>query len=57
MKISVKQNKKETEIRERQTEAELISAEAGIMSVDIEKVPPPLSEELLSWNAAANHGM
>lgn len=39
VKISIKQHKKEAEIREKQTEAQLISAETGIMSIDIEKVP------------------
>ncbi|KAF0927665.1 hypothetical protein E2562_035573 [Oryza meyeriana var. granulata] len=40
MKMSVKQHKKENEIREKQTEAQLISVESSIMSIDIEKVPP-----------------
>ncbi|KAF0898910.1 hypothetical protein E2562_012617 [Oryza meyeriana var. granulata] len=40
MKMSVKQHKKENEIREKQMEAQLMSVESSIMSIDIEKVPP-----------------
>jgi len=39
MKMSVQQKKKENAIREKESEAHLISAESSIMSVDIEKVP------------------
>ncbi|KAF0915133.1 hypothetical protein E2562_033717 [Oryza meyeriana var. granulata] len=39
MKMSMKQHKKKNEIREKQIEAELISIESSIMSIDIEKVP------------------
>jgi hypothetical protein len=42
MRISIKQHKKETVIREKQTEAQLISTGASIMSIDMEKVPPYL---------------
>lgn len=47
MKMSVKQHKKENEIREKQTEAQLMSAESSIMSIDIEKVPPYLKNYYL----------
>ncbi|CAD6270355.1 unnamed protein product [Miscanthus lutarioriparius] len=39
MKMSVQQKKKENAIREKESEAHLISVESSIMSVDIEKVP------------------
>jgi hypothetical protein len=55
MKMSVQQKKKENAIRDKKLEAHLISAESTIMSVDIENVLP-LSEKLLSWHAATNHG-
>ncbi|XP_066400126.1 uncharacterized protein [Miscanthus floridulus] len=38
MKMSMQQQKKENKIREKESEAQLITAEASIMSVDIEKV-------------------
>lgn len=41
MKMSVQQQKKENEIREKQTKAQLMSVEFSIMSIDIEKVPGP----------------
>jgi len=37
--MSVQQKKKKNAIREKKSEAHLISAESSIMSVDIEKVP------------------
>ena len=37
--MSMQQQKKENKIREKESEAQLITAEASIMSVDIEKVP------------------
>jgi hypothetical protein len=55
MKMSMQQKKKKNAFREKESEAQLISAESGIMSVDIEKVPPHL-KKLLSWHATANHG-
>jgi len=55
MKMSMQQQKKENKIREKESEAQLITAEASIMSVDIEKVPVYL-KKLLSWHAAENHG-
>jgi hypothetical protein len=39
MKMTMQQKKKENTIREKESEVKLISAESGIMSVDIEKVP------------------
>ncbi|KAF0894246.1 hypothetical protein E2562_037741 [Oryza meyeriana var. granulata] len=47
MKMSVKQHKKENEIREKQMEAQLMSVESSIMSIDIEKVPPYLKNYYL----------
>ncbi|RLM70342.1 hypothetical protein C2845_PM17G04780 [Panicum miliaceum] len=47
MKMSVQQQKKEYAIREKRTEAQLISAESSIMSIDIEKVPPYLKNYYL----------
>lgn len=47
MKMSVPQKKKENAIREKQIEAQLISAESSIMSTDIEKVPPHLKNHYL----------
>jgi hypothetical protein len=55
MKMTMQQKKKKNSFREKESEAQLISAESGIMSVDIEKVPPHL-KKLLSWHATANHG-
>ena len=42
MKMTLQQQKKENKIREKETEAQLITAESSIMSIDIEKVPPHL---------------
>ncbi|KAG0534049.1 hypothetical protein BDA96_04G245300 [Sorghum bicolor] len=47
MKMSVQQKKKENAIREKESEAHLISAESSIMSIDIEKVPPYLKNYYL----------
>ena len=47
MKMSAQQQKKENEIREKQTEAQLMSAESSIMSIDIDKVPPHLKNYYL----------
>ncbi|KAF0900941.1 hypothetical protein E2562_037081 [Oryza meyeriana var. granulata] len=47
MKMSVKQHKKENEIREKQMEAQLMSVESSIMSIDIEKVPSYLKNYYL----------
>ena len=55
MKMTLQQQKKENNIREKETEAQLITAESRIMSIDIEKVPPHL-KKLLCWHATANHG-
>jgi hypothetical protein len=42
MKITMQQKKKENAFREKESEAQLISAKFGIMLVDIDKVPPQL---------------
>jgi len=42
IKMTLQQQKKENKIREKETEAQLITAESSIMSIDIEKVPPHL---------------
>ena len=42
MKMTLQQQKKENNIREKETEAQLITAESSIISIDIEKVPPHL---------------
>jgi hypothetical protein len=47
MKMSMQQKKKENVFREKESEAQLISAESGIMSIDIEKVPPHLKNYYL----------
>ena len=47
MKMTEQQQKKENAIREKESEAQLISAESGIMSIDIEKVPPRLKNYYL----------
>ena len=47
MKMTLQQQKKENNIREKETEAQLITAEASIMSVDIEKVPAYLKNYYL----------
>ncbi|KAF0930215.1 hypothetical protein E2562_030860 [Oryza meyeriana var. granulata] len=47
MKMSMQQKKKENAIREKESEAQLISAESSIMSIDIEKVPPYLKNYYL----------
>ena len=47
MKMTEQQQKKENAIREKEFEAQLISAESGIMSIDIEKVPPYLKDYYL----------
>jgi len=47
MKMTEQQQKKENAIREKESEAQLISAESGIMSIDIEKVPPYLKDYYL----------
>nr|AWY10686.1 NAM-like protein [Saccharum hybrid cultivar SP80-3280] len=47
MKMSMQQKKKENAFREKESEAQLISAESGIMSIDIEKVPPHLKNYYL----------
>ena len=41
MKMSMQQQKKENKIR-KESEAQLITAESSIISIDIEKVPPHL---------------
>jgi hypothetical protein len=50
MRISIKQHKKESEIREKLTEAQLISAKASIMSINVEKVPPYLKRYYLGMH-------
>ena len=47
MKTSAQQQKKENAIMEKQTEAQLMTAETSIMSIDIEKVPPYLKDYYL----------
>lgn len=47
MKMSMQQQKKENKIREKESEAQLITAEASVMSVDIEKVPAYLKNYYL----------
>ena len=50
MKMSMQQQKKENKIREKESEAQLITAEASIMSVDIEKVPAYLKTIILAYS-------
>jgi hypothetical protein len=47
MKMSVQQKKKENAIRKKESEAQLISTESSIMSIDIEKVHPYLKNYYL----------
>ena len=58
MKMSVQQKKKENTIREKESEAHLISAESSIMSVDIEKVPLYLKKYYLGmqWQIMERRG-
>lgn len=42
MKMTMQQKKKENAFREKESEAQLITAESSIMSIDIDKVPPHL---------------
>ena len=58
MKMSVQQKKKENAIREKESEAHLISAESSIMSVDIEKVPLYLKKYYLGmqWQIMERRG-
>ena len=58
MKMSMQQQKKENKIREKESEAQLITAEASIMSVDIEKVPAYLKNYYLGiqWKIMESRG-
>ena len=47
--------KQENELRAKQTEAQLLTAEAGIMAIDLDRVAPQ-TKELLHWDAAPNYG-